>query len=62
MIDQGLMELEQRRRFDERSKFRNPAWVHEQRGQTEHKPIERSQIRSALAGSVADQQLMLEKK
>jgi len=40
-IHQGLVELEQRCRLDERAKFRNPARVHEQRGQSEHEAIER---------------------
>ena len=39
-IHQGLVELEQRCRLDERAKLRNPAWAHEQRGQAEHEAIE----------------------
>ena len=39
-IHQGLVELEQGCRLDERAKFRNPARAHEQRGQSEHEPID----------------------
>ncbi|MCK7501136.1 MAG: hypothetical protein MZW92_71695 [Comamonadaceae bacterium] len=59
---QGLVELEQRGRLDERAQLRNPARIHEQRGQTEHDAIERGQIRCALSGSIADQKLMFEQK
>lgn len=58
MIHQGLVELEQRCRLDERAKLRNPARIHEQRGQSEHKAIERRQIRCSLPRPVADQKLM----
>jgi len=50
-IHQGLVELEQRCRLDERAKLRNPARIHEQRGQSEHKAIERRQIRRSLAST-----------
>jgi hypothetical protein len=56
------VELEQCCRLDERAKLRNPAWAHEQRGQSEHEAIERGQIRRALPGSIADQKLMFEQK
>ena len=61
-IHQGLVELEQRCRLDERAKLRNPARAHEQRGQSEHEAIERGQIRRALPGSITDQKLMFEQK
>ena len=61
-IDQRLVELEQCYRLDERAKLRNPARVHEQRGQTEHQAIERGQVRRALPESIADQKLMFEQK
>ena len=61
-IDQGLVEFEQRCRLDERAQLRNPARAHEQRGQSEHDAIEGSEIRSALSGAIADQQLMLEQQ
>ena len=40
-IHQGLVELEQRCRLDERAKLREPVWTHEQRGQAEDDAIER---------------------
>jgi hypothetical protein len=59
-IHQGLVELEQRCRLDERAKLRNPARIHEQRDQSEHKAIERRQIRRSLPRPVADQKLMFQ--
>ena len=44
----------------ERAKLRNPARIHEQRGQSEHKAIERRQIRRSLPRPVADQKLMFQ--
>jgi len=61
-IHQGPVEVEERRRLDERAKLRNPARAHEQRGQSEYEAIERGQIRRALPGSIADQKLMFEQK
>jgi hypothetical protein len=54
------VELEQRCRLDERAKFRNPARTHEQRGQSEHKAIERGQIRRSLPRPITDQKLMFQ--
>ena len=48
--------------LDERAELRNPARAHEQRGQSEHEAIEGGQIRRALSGAIADQQLMLEQQ
>ena len=62
MIDQGFMELKQCYRLDDCRELRDTAGAHVQGGQPEEKTIERGQIRSALPGSIADQQLMLEKK
>ena len=59
-IHEGSVELEQRCWFDERAKLRNPARIHEQRGQSEHKAIERGQIRSTVPRPIADQQLMFQ--
>lgn len=59
-IHQGLVELEQCCRLDERAKLRNPARAHEQRAQTKHRAIERGQIRRTLPGSITDQELMFE--
>ena len=56
------MELQQRGRQDERANFRDPARAHEQRGQTEHDAIERREIRCAMSGAIADQDLMLDQK
>jgi hypothetical protein len=56
------VELEQRRRLNERAKLRNPARAHEQRGQPEHHAIERGQIRRTLSGAITDQDLMLEQQ
>jgi hypothetical protein len=39
---------------------RNPARAHQQRGQSEHQAIEGGKIRSAMAGAIADEQLMLQ--
>ena len=61
-IHQGSVELEECCRLDERAKLGNPARAHEQRAQSEHKAIERRQIRCALPGSIADQKLMFEQK
>lgn len=61
-IHQGLVELEQCCRLDERAKLRNPARAHEQRAQTEHPAIEPGQIRRTLPGSITDQELMFEQK
>ena len=61
-IYQCIVELQQRCRLDQRAKLRNPARVHEQRGQTEHQAIERGQVRRALPESIADQKLMFEQK
>lgn len=61
-IHQGFVELEQRRRLNERAKLRNPARAHEQRGQPEHHAIERGQIRRTLPGAITDQDLMLEQQ
>lgn len=59
-IHQGLVELEQRCRLDERAKFLNPTGTYEQRGQPEHAAIERGQIRRTLSGSIADEKLVFE--
>jgi hypothetical protein len=40
----------------------NPAWAHEQRGQSEHHAIEHGQIRSAMVAAIADKQLMLQQQ
>ena len=56
------MELQQCRRFDERAELGNPARAHKQRGQSEHKAIERRQIRCSLPGSIADQKLVFEQQ
>jgi len=61
-IHQGLVELEQRCRLDERAELRNPARLHEQRAQAEHQAIERGQVRRAPPGSITDQKLMFEQK
>ena len=61
-IHQGLVELEQRCRLDERAKLRNPARAHEQRGEAEDEAIERGQIRRAPPGSITDQKLMFEQE
>ena len=61
-IHQGLVELEQRCRLDERAKLRNPPRAHEQRGEAEDEAIERGQIRRALPGSITDQKLMFEQE
>ena len=61
VIDQGFMELEQCYGLDDCGKLRDTAGAYEQRGQAEQKTIERGQIRSALPGSIADQQLQFEK-
>lgn len=37
-------------------------WAHEEGGQSEHKPIDRGEIRGALLGAIADQELMLEQQ
>ena len=37
-------------------------WAHEERGQPEHKAIERGEIRRTLSGAIADQELMLEQE
>jgi hypothetical protein len=62
LIHQGVVELEQCCRLDERAKLRNSARPHEQRGQSEYEAIERGQIRRPLPGSTTDQELMLEQK
>jgi hypothetical protein len=56
------VKLEQCCRLDQRAKLRNPARIHEQRGQSKHEAIERGQIRCALPRSIADQKLMFEQK
>src|ERR1700676_2456167 len=61
-INQCAVELEQCCRLDQRAKLRNPARIHEQRGQSEHEAIERGQIRCALPGSITDQKLVFEQK
>ena len=61
-IDQCLVELKQRCRFDEHAKFWNPVGIHEQRGQRDQDAIERSQIRRSLSRSITDQKLMFEEK
>ena len=48
-IHQGLVELEQCCRLDERAKLGNAARAHEQRGQSERKAIERREIRCSLS-------------
>jgi hypothetical protein len=37
-------------------------WAHKEGGQSEHKAIERSEIRGTLSGAIADQELMLEQQ
>ena len=37
-------------------------WAHEEGGQAEHKAIEQGEIRRALSGAIADQELMLEQE
>jgi hypothetical protein len=37
-------------------------WAHEEGGRPEHKAIERGEIRRALSGAIADQELMLEQE
>src|ERR1700687_1573878 len=37
-------------------------WAHEEGGQSEHKPIDRCEIRGALSGPIADEQLMFEQQ
>jgi hypothetical protein len=61
-INQCAVELEQCCRLDQRAKLRNPARIHEQRGQSEHEAIERGEIRCALPGSIIDQKPMFEQK
>ena len=62
MLDQRLVELEQRRRLDEPAKFRNSARANQQRGESEHAAIERGEIRCPLSGSITDEQLMLQQQ
>ena len=57
-IHQGFVKLEQRRRLDERAQLRNPARDQEQSGQSVRYAIEVGEIRSAMAGAIADEQLM----
>ena len=59
-IDQCLVELQQGCRLDERAQLPEPARAHEQRGQSEHHAIEGGEIWSAMAGAIADEQLMLQ--
>jgi hypothetical protein len=54
------VELEQRCRLDERANFRNPTRAYEQRGQSKHHAIKGGEILSAMAGAIADEQLMLQ--
>ena len=49
-IHQGLVELEQRCRPDERAKLRNSSRTHEQRAESEYEAIAHGQIRRALPG------------
>ncbi len=37
-------------------------WAHDEGGQSEHKAIERAEIRGAMSGAIADQELMLEQQ
>ena len=59
---QGPVELEERRRLDERAKLRNPARAHEHRGQSEYEAIERGQIQGAASRAITDQGLLLEQQ
>jgi len=59
-IHQGLVELEQRCRLDERAKLREPVRTHEQRGQAEDDAIDGSEIGRPLSGAITDEQLVLE--
>src|SRR5450631_191151 len=57
---QGLVELEQCRRPDQRAKLREPVRTHEQRGQAENDAIDGSEIGRPLPGAITDEQLVFE--
>ena len=61
-LHQRFVELEQRRRPDERPQFRNPVRANPERRQSEHEAIDRRQIRCTLSGAVTDKQLMPEQQ
>jgi hypothetical protein len=59
-LHQGLAKPEQCCRLDEHAKLRNPAWAHEQRDQSEHRVIERGQIRRPASRAITDLHLILD--
>lgn len=61
-IDQGLVELEERSRLEDRREFRNPMRAQEQSSQSEHEAIKRSEIRGAVSEAITDQELMLQQQ
>jgi hypothetical protein len=61
-IDQGLVELEQGGWPQDGGELRDAVRADEQRGQAEHEPIERGEIRRALLAAIADQPLVLEEQ
>ena len=52
VIDQGLVELQQRGGLENNGKFRDPPRIHKQRRQREQNTIERGEIRCAVLGSI----------
>lgn len=60
--DQCLLELEQCRRAEQCSDFLDAVPTQEEGGEAEQEPIERSEIRRALPGSIADQELLFEQQ
>jgi len=59
---QGLVELEQCRRPDQRAKLREPVRTHEQRGHAEDEAIDGSEIGRPLPAAITDEQLVLEQQ
>ena len=61
-MDQRFVELEQRGRLENRAQLRDATRADEDGGQSEHRAIERGEIRGALSGAIADQELMPEQQ
>ena len=57
---QGLVELDQCRRLDQRAKLREPVRAHEQGGQAEDQAIDGSEIGRPLQGAITDEHRVLE--
>ena len=52
VIDQGLVEFQQRGGLENNGKFRDPPRIHKQRRQREQNTLERGEIRCAVSVSI----------